>query len=243
MAKPDSNGIGSPDFYKVMEELDDAMHYKEAKEMKEMRRMMTKRHKQKKKKNPDLTKACIDHMRETVQRRLAQLLLAHFHLLRVLVDEARKLPGGLKEKEHRRLWVLLQGQPEIIGLHPEGDIFTCLTQLLRCASTDNLVERICDEHEELYPLLQVHDSKTEVTPHFYCVLDEVQITISPKFGRRGEFMSHDNETKRYIFREIWRSWSAYLRICVLWSRERESNLRPSKTCWYHLTSSRTRMAL
>jgi hypothetical protein len=176
-----------------MKELDHAGHYKEAKEIKNGP-------------NPTQTSAAFNHMRETVERRLAQLLLARFLLLHLLVDVAGKLPGGLQQKEHRRLWVLLQAQPNIFGRGPQEDIFTELTLLLGDTSTSDLEDRIRRKCEELDNLLKVHDPTT-VTPHFFCVLDEAQITIS---DRKGEFMSQDNKTERPILREIWRSWGTVL---------------------------------
>jgi len=60
---------------------DDARHYEAAKEISN---------------GPDRTqtRAGLDHMRKTVQRRLVQLLLARFLLLRLLIEEARNLSGG-----------------------------------------------------------------------------------------------------------------------------------------------------
>jgi len=156
--------------------------------------------------NPTQTSAAFNHMRETVERRLAQLLLARFLLLRLLIEVARELPEGLQQKEHRRLWVLLQAQPNILGRGPQEDIFTGLTFLLRDTSISDLKHRIHRQHKELENLLKVHDP-TPVTHHFFCVLDEAQITISE---RNGEFISQDNKTERPILREIWRSWDTVL---------------------------------
>jgi hypothetical protein len=100
-------------------------------------------------------KAAIEHIRETAERRLAQLLLARFLLLDLLVQEAENLPGGLQDKEHRRLWVLLQVQPNgVFGTHFEVDIFADLAQLLRYTSTHDLQDRIRTRYRQLSRILR-----------------------------------------------------------------------------------------
>jgi hypothetical protein len=149
-------------------------------------------------------------MREVAERRLSQLLLARSLLLNLLVQEARELPGGLREKEHRRLWVLLQARPQIFGKLFKGDIFTELTRLLRDTATSDLKHRIFLQYRELSSLLQnVRNPATgkDTMPPFFCVLDEVQITVTQ---RLGDFMSGENLTKRPILREIWLLWTAVL---------------------------------
>jgi len=142
------------------------------------------------------------YIRELVRKRLAQLVLARFLLLGLLVQEAGE---GLQQKEHRHLWVLLQAQPRIFGL---GDVFTDLTLLLRGAETRELERRISRKRLELHALLQavrVPGTNKDATP-FFCVLDEVQATVGSPSGRLGELMSKDNKTPRPILREIWISW-------------------------------------
>lgn len=183
----------------VMQELDDALDYRRARTMKEADKE---------------AKLAIEHMREVAERRLSQLLLARFLLLNLLVQEARALPGGLQEKEHRRLWVLLQARPQIFGDF-KVDIFTALTRLLREADTRDLKDRIYDQYQQLSGLRQeVHNPATgkDTTPPFFCVLDEVQITVTQ---RLGEFMSGNNSTKRPILREIWLLWTTEQMCLVL----------------------------
>ena len=64
-------------------------------------------------------------MQAVAERCFAQLLLARFLLLNLLIEDARKAPGGLHEKNHRRLWVLLQAQPTRV-FDSTKDIFTSL---------------------------------------------------------------------------------------------------------------------
>jgi hypothetical protein len=126
VAKPDSAGIGSRDLWDLISELD-ARDYKRATLKKE---------------TDPKDNAAIKHIRETAERRLAQLLLTRFLLLNLLVQEAEKLPGGLQEKEHRRLWVLLQAQPLNFGDNFQDEIFTDLTRLLRHADIYDIKNRI-----------------------------------------------------------------------------------------------------
>ena len=152
----------------------------------------------------------VKHIREVARGRLAQLLLARFLLLGLLIQEARKLERGLQQKEHRRLWVLLQVQPKLFGIDFTEDVFTDLTRLLRGVETSELSLRICTKRRELQPYLEaVLDPATgEVaSPPFFCVLDEVQATIDPLSGRLGDFISESSKTKRPILREIWLFWS------------------------------------
>jgi hypothetical protein len=150
------------------------------------------------------------HIRETAERRLAQLLLARFLLLNLLVQEARKIRGGLNEKEHRRLWVLLQAHPKTFRDDFEEDVFTSLARHLRHASISDLKDRIRRQRLELSTLLtEVENPVTGELerPPFFCVLDESQVATTL---RHGEFMSGDNLTKRPVLREIWLLWSTVL---------------------------------
>ena len=154
--------------------------------------------------------AALKHIQEVTERRLAQLILARFLLLKLLVQEARELTSGLQQREHRRLWVLLQVQPQIFHRTRDGDIFTDLTQLLRYTSTDDLKRRIKTLYNELSDLREKvydHTTGTYTIPLFFCVLDEVQVTTSQ---RVGEFRSSDKVIKPSILRQIWISWTRML---------------------------------
>ena len=158
----------------------------------------------------------IEHIRQVARVRLAQLLLARFLLLELLVQETRNLQGGLRQKEHRRLWVLLQVQPSLFGSNFEVDAFTDLTQVLRGAEMEVLETRIRRTRLEL---LQTHNLLETVRnpatvrhppPPFFCILDEVQATVASPSGCMGEVMSEDNVTHRPILREIWHYWTGVL---------------------------------
>ena len=193
VAKQDTTRIGSNDLWSVMDELDDSHDYQEAKERLEGADPAS-----------EVAQAAFKHIHEVVERRLAQLLLARFLLLDLLVQEAQKLQHGLQPQELRRLWVLLQVQPSI--LFPKQDAFQDFTKTLNGASTTDLKARIHEKYHTLSGLLQEAHNLTN-NPTFFCVLDEVQITVSQKFGRLGEFLSQDKTTKRPILRTIWFSWS------------------------------------
>jgi hypothetical protein len=71
-ASRDGAGIGSGDVWTTMQQVDDSLHYGFAKRT-----------------NSDAMKQRAHH-------------LARFILLKLLIQEARKLPGGLHVKNHRR---------------------------------------------------------------------------------------------------------------------------------------------
>jgi hypothetical protein len=146
------------------------------------------------------------HMTETVRHRLIQLLLARFLLLRLLVEEARNLQGGLQQ-EHRRLWVLLQVQPNLFRMDLEGSVFEVLAQLLRPTSITYMLDSLRHCRLTLSVWLQPNDTRTHT---FFCVLDEAQITVSQGPGRMGEFISCNGQNLRPILRAIWLSWSEIL---------------------------------
>lgn len=114
-------------------------------------------------------------------------------------------------KDHRRLWVLLQAQPNVIFSSSfQDDIFTALTQLLQYASISDLRERIGSRYKKLsFLLTKVRNpaTNTDYIPPFFCVLDEAQVTTTL---RLGEFTSEDNKTQRPVLREIWLLWSTVL---------------------------------
>jgi hypothetical protein len=182
--------MGSPDFSQLVMGLDGSTDYKKAKDMT---------------RGDQASRVTgFNHMKEKVERRLAQLLLARFLLLGLLVEEARKLTGGL-QPEHRRFWVLLQAQPGMFGQKRKEDIFTELARLLGHTSTDDLEARIRNKYVELHDLLEpATEPETLTSAVFFCVLDEAQITV-----RKG----------RPILRQMWLSWSTVLRnqMCLVLS--------------------------
>ena len=195
MAKPDSAGIGSPDLWRTIDNLDEAHDYERAK-----LRMETGGNIQ----------PAIQHMHKTADRRLIQLLLARFLLLNFFIREARSAPGGFQEKEHRRLWVLLQVQPQIFRMHFDVDIFTDLAQLLHHTSIRDLKDRVVEQYMEVLPVLsKVRNPSTnrEEMPPLYLVVDEAQLTTSL---RQGEFMSNNLNASQSMLREIWLSYTGVL---------------------------------
>jgi hypothetical protein len=156
------------------------------------------------------SQVAVDNMHETVEHHLAQLLLARFILLCFLIREAQNTPGGLQEKVHRRLWVLLQAYPMMFGMDFNVDIFTDLANLLRGSSIHDLKTCIKLYYRELLPLLKpVRNPATDTDkiPPLFCVLDEAQVTATL---RMGDFMSDDHTTDRPVLREIWLLWSTIL---------------------------------
>jgi hypothetical protein len=115
VAKPNSTGIGSHDLWQIVSDFSIVHNYREEEAAHE--------------KNPKNT-AAIKHMQATAKRGFAQLLLARFLLLNLLIVEAQQVQGGLNEN-HRRLWILLQAQPvSVFGTDFTVDVFTeCARQL------------------------------------------------------------------------------------------------------------------
>ena len=187
-------GIGSGDLWEIMGDLDHA-DYKKA---------ITK------KETDPKAEAAMKHIREVAEHRLAQLLLARFLLLNLLIQEAQQLRKGLREKDHRRLWVLLQAQPQIFSDDLEDDIFITLTRLLRHASIDDLKDRIRKQYQKVRQVLsKVQDPVTgeDAIPPLFCVLDEAQVATTL---RGDDFTSGDYLHKRPVLREIWLLWSTVL---------------------------------
>lgn len=153
----------------------------------------------------------IKHMHETAEHRLAQMLLARFLLLKLLVTETQAVNNSLPTDAHRRLWVLLQAQPSVVfdrGF--ESDVFTQLSRLLRETSIYDLKGRIRAMYQELSPLLQkVHNPaiNTKDTPPFFCVVDESQTAARL---RSGEFTSDDGRRDRPLLKEIYQTWTSVL---------------------------------
>jgi hypothetical protein len=139
------------------------------------------------------------HMHEAANHRLLQTLLARFLLLDLLVEETRKI-GSLPTDAHRRLWVLLQVQPEAIFKKVSGfDIFMALSELLRPISVEDLKSRIRNAFVQLSPLLS--------TETLFCVLDESQIAATKRYG---EFVADDGTSPRPLLKEIYQSWTTVL---------------------------------
>jgi hypothetical protein len=162
--------------------------------------------------DPKAIQPAINHIGEEAECRFTQLLLARFLLLDLLVEEAQKLPGGLQQKEHRRLWVLLQTQPEALfgGQLFEVDIFTDLSRILQSADHFDCRDRILKLNLALYPILEeVLNPATgqETVPPFFCIFDDVQLTVAE---RLGGVLSDDNISAHRILREIWRTLSEVL---------------------------------
>ena len=133
-----------------------------------------------------LTKGAIKHIRSMAQRRFAQLLLARVLLLNLFSRRLKTLQGGYEQEEHRRLWVLLQVQPDIFC---NGDIFTDVSKHLRGAPIDDLRALIFVESRKNTPpcgqaFAIPQPSKIRLL-HFSSVLDEVQITVSGPSGTDG----------------------------------------------------------
>jgi hypothetical protein len=186
-AARDSAGIGSSDFATAMQQLDNSPDYGLAKRKKHWDAML--------------------HMKQKAHHRLMQLLLARFILLKLFIQEARKLPGGLHVKNHRRAWVLLQVQPlKVFG----EDVFHSLTMLLRHESIVDLETEIQAHYKDLKNILQPFENPaTEQLekPPIYCVVDESQLLVS---ARKGEFMSDDSVIVRPLMRQVFLSFTEIL---------------------------------
>ena len=182
----DAAGIGSGDFWTAMQQLDDSLDYGLAERTKDSDAMQ--------------------HMKRKAHHRLMQLLLARFILLKLLIQEARKLPGGLHVKNHRRAWVLLQVQPlDVFG----EDIFHSLTTLLRYGSIIDLETEIQAHYKDLENILEPSinpaTGKQEKAP-IYCVVDESQVLISTR-----KFISDNSITERpFRMRQVFLSFTEIL---------------------------------
>jgi len=137
---------------------------------------------------------------------LLQLLLSRLLLLNLLIKVAKCSSTGLQQKEHRRLWTLLQVHPDIIKGHFCGDIFADLTGRLRHTTRDNLMNLVKEAHTELRDLLAAPNGEpTQLT--LFTVLDEVQEALTLC---TGDYLSDDHKTPRPLLREIYRVWSILL---------------------------------
>lgn len=180
------------------------------------------------------------------QRPFAQLLLARVLLLNLFSRRLKTLQGGYEQEEHRRLWVLLQVQPDIFC---NGDIFTDVSKHLRGAPIDDLRALIFVESRKNTPpcgqaFAIPQPSKIRLL-HFSSVLDEVQITVSGPSGMDGwanvcqvtwkpSVLFCEKSGFRSVLRPILKGYA----LC---SRERESIATPSMKRWHrvHARSTRT----
>jgi hypothetical protein len=194
-AEKDSSAIGSCDFSMILNGFNELQDYKRA-------RMMNEGNKK--------TPESVEHVRETARRGLCQLLLARFLLLRLLVQEVRTVKDQLSWAKYRRLWVLLQAQPEQVfgsDIDIDFDVFADLALLLQRARRDDLEARIRATYRDLWSLLG--------RGFLFCVLDEAQVTTNVNYRN---FFSADNASPYPVLREIWLSWTSVLSIskmCVI----------------------------
>ena len=183
----DAAGIGSGDFWAATQQLDNSLDYRLAKRAKD----------------PD----AMQHIKQKAHHRLVQLLLARFILLKLLIQEAGKLPGGLQVKNHRRAWVLLQVQPlQVFG----EDIFHSLTTLLRYESIVDLETEIQAHYKDLENILvpSINPATGKLKkPPIYCVVDESQLLIS---AWKGEFISDNTVTECPLMRQVFLSFTGIL---------------------------------
>ncbi|KAF8229905.1 hypothetical protein L208DRAFT_144901 [Tricholoma matsutake] len=140
------------------------------------------------------------------RRRFLQVLIAHLLVLRMFLEEARKVcPQGPLDR-YRRHWLFLQLLPAHMA---GGDIFLELTSLLNKASdkylgvkegwgeANNVSEEIC---------------RVISAPRLYIVLDEAQ---KPARLYKGAFRSAaDTSKERPILREILSAWDPIGHIIV-----------------------------
>ena len=178
------DGIGSRDLWDLMS-LDDSPSYSFAKRL------------------GSSNKDAALHMDEKVTHRVYQFLLGRFLFLNLLILEASNCEGGLRSRDHRLLWVLLQAQPfELFKRDP----FVEIINALRIASVEDLRVQIREEFLKFEPTLQqefTDHSVTDTTRRpLYCFLDEVQ---NPTMARMGEYRSSDTNEERPLMRPIWRS--------------------------------------
>jgi hypothetical protein len=156
----DADGIGSSDLDTFVKELDDAAGYSEA-------YVASKSDKDK--------QAGFDHIQSLTRRRFLQLLLARFLLLNLLIKEAKE-SGGLRPKEHRRLWVYLQVLPRNFDKTLDGDLFLVVARELQFTSSDDLKDRISEQYKQLRGDLDdvVLRNGTIMKRPVYCIVDEAQ---------------------------------------------------------------------
>ena len=184
VVKQGLDGIGSGDFWHLMQSLDYSFDYNRAQAA------------------GSKDKEAAHHMEQKVKRRVLQFLLARFVLLNLLIEEATKSEEGLRPSDHRLLWVFLQALPTDML---KEDAFKELATALNISSINDLMLQIKDEHSKLKRFLGSDNSVTGefIRRPLYCFLDEIQITTTV---RMGEYRSEDADMEnkeRPLLRPIW----------------------------------------
>lgn len=160
VAKPDVDGIGSKDFWNLMDPLDTSLNDIA-------------------KKNRESDPAAYVRMGEKTRRHLLQLLLARLYLLNLFREEAH---NGLDPMVHRRAWALLQAMPMTIF---EQDPFLQLANLLSFSSVDDLKARIQEQYDLVEDMLEFgenpSDGRQKRRP-LYIVFDESQLLAKQWLG-------------------------------------------------------------
>ena len=188
MVRRGGDGIGSDDLWRLMDNLDNSLHYNRAKSI------------------GIHDDAAARHMQQKVHRRILQFLLARFYLLNLLIRTS-KTKGGLQPVNHRLLWVLLQARPtEML----RNDAFKEVAEALQVASIEDLEHQIEAEYSKLENILEViEDPATGQRKRrpLYCFIDEIQIATQT---RLGEFRSDDGKTECPLLRPLWSSLTGIL---------------------------------
>jgi hypothetical protein len=178
------DSIGSTDLQTFLRELDQADGYRQANEAR--------------KANED-DQLTFDIMKG-IKRCLFQIILARFLLLNLLIEEAKK-SGGVRRKEHRRLWTLLQVQPRKFDPSLEEDVFLTIARELQSTSTKDLDCWISELYTKISRELgDVEDPGDDHRVTIYCILDEVH---KLKFPHVGGYGLKDNNVERPVLREVW----------------------------------------
>lgn len=184
VAKQDVAGIGSRDFWNLMDQLDATLNYKLATQ------------------NKENDPAAYLHIAEKTHRRLLQLLLARLYLLNLFREEAEDLPNGLDPMVLRRAWVLLQAMPQTIF---ETDPFLQLANVLSFSSADDLEAGIREQYGLVKDMLEIGEDPSDGVHKrrpLYIVIDESQLLAKQ---RLGEYKSEDGQRMRGLLRQVWLS--------------------------------------
>jgi hypothetical protein len=145
-------------------------------------------------------------MQTVATRRFLQLLLARFLLLNLLIEEA-KASGGLRIKEHRRLWVYLQFRPKYFYEYMWEDPFLQIARKLRYASVEELRNRISRQYTKLSDILDnaaMPGIGSRQKPPVYCVLDDASVIHRQHIE---EYRPFEKETVSHpALRAVCRAW-------------------------------------
>jgi hypothetical protein len=140
------------------------------------------------------------------------LLLARFLILNLLIDVALSQDPTLKNvDDYRRLWVLLQAQPQLFKGDFRVDIFTDLSRMLwqATASTWRLLQA---EYEGFCTRVKLGKVAAfyslPMDPPIFCVLDNGQYITSKC---PGDFCTLGTEDRRPVLQELWQAWTSSLR--------------------------------